>query len=68
MIRSYPIEIGTRRTFVAGSFLAESKSMESSPYFGGSALPVRERPPSRKNSVVNPSAKSLRIYASTSAG
>ena len=68
MIRSYPIEIGTSLMSVPRSLVAESKTMESSPYFGGSAFPVRERPPSKKNSMVKPSAISFRKYASTRAG
>ena len=56
-----PIETGTKNVFVSCSASAASTMMFKRPSFGARSLPVRERPPSRKNSSGHPSRRSLRM-------
>ena len=45
------METGTKKSSLCGTASAASTTMLSRPSLGGRSLPVRERPPSRKNSI-----------------
>ena len=61
------IDTGTRKTSEARLVSTAWATSESSPYFGGRSLPVRDRPPSMYHSRLNRFAASHEKYSRTMA-